>query len=327
MRTPDSRTSAFTIVELLVVIAVISVLMGLLLPALSGVRRQSAKNSELSSIKQVYHAWQMYGNNNNDAVLPGYLSINVQKPRVPNVSNGWGVKYDFPTPPQSQGSEKAIPPAPTYNGTDNFAGPWTWRLLPYLDFNHQTVHGYSNDEDGIIEMVEEPGEIAEEPAFGYNGFYIGGYWDKEVAIDGVITHFHRYYDHVGVADGRRLTVPLGIGQIRNSSKMVTFCSTSRFEATGFQGKFPSDIAGGHLATPPFVEEAQRWRPDQADPTALWIDTANATDPTFAPIGRHTGYTAILWADGHADSQAANALDDQRLWINSASAKNYTHKAP
>lgn len=312
--------SAFTIVEMLVVIAIISVLLGLLLPGLSGAIKRSAKATEINAIRQTYFAWQTYANNNNDAALPGFLETPVQAPRVQGVSRGWGVKYDYPT--ALPGIDKTIPPAPGYGaGVPNIAGPWTWRLLPYLEFNRQTVQGYEDEADqSIFGLVNDAEQVAYKPAFGYNGYYIGGYW-KMANIDNVQTPVYEFRDHCGVADGVQLTVPLTIAQIRRSSDMVVFCSSTEFEGVALKAKLPRHTPGSHFVTPPTVATEAKWQPHLGSPAALDI---LATGTVYAPLGRHTDAAAVLWADGHTDSQGFNALNDQRKWINSADEANYTH---
>src|SRR6185295_10907171 len=117
----------------------------------------------------VGYAWQMYASNNSDAALPGYLETPVQAPPVMGVSRGWGVHYQYP-------DRTDIPPAPAYGGGNpNIAGPWTWRLLSYLDYSHEMVHGYLREDDSDkFSMMTEAMKIAEGPAFGYNGYYVGG---------------------------------------------------------------------------------------------------------------------------------------------------------
>lgn len=55
---------AFTLVELLVVIAVIALLMGILLPTLSGARDAGRRVVCMSNQRQLWMAWSMYADNN-----------------------------------------------------------------------------------------------------------------------------------------------------------------------------------------------------------------------------------------------------------------------
>jgi len=68
MRYP--RRSAFTIVELLTVMAILGVLMALLFPSLSASRRKAKANACLSNLKNVGTATQIYLNQNRDYFFP-----------------------------------------------------------------------------------------------------------------------------------------------------------------------------------------------------------------------------------------------------------------
>jgi hypothetical protein len=298
--------------------------MGVLLPALSGVRKRSAKATEVNSLKQIYYAWSMYANHSNDSAVPGYLDVDVQE--------AWQVEYQYPTTPQAATpGDTTIPPAPDYTSTDNVAGPWTWRLLQYVDHSHEVIHGYADETDeSIFELVNEGAEVAEEPAFGYNGLYLGGWWRMQSPGTGQpakpLVHF---FDHCCVEDDTRLTIPTTLAQIHRSTEMVAFCSSSKFQdsATTLHVKIPSDIPGAHLVTPPTVGVSLQWKSDPSDPTAVHIEppTLQFFEAVFSPIGRYTGYAAVAWADGHCDSQGINALNSQSHWINNAEGRTYTHQ--
>lgn len=65
------KRKGFTLVELLVVIAVIAILAGILLPALAKAKSKTKYISCLSNQKQLSLGWQIYCNDNNDIILPG----------------------------------------------------------------------------------------------------------------------------------------------------------------------------------------------------------------------------------------------------------------
>ena len=70
MRAISGRRSGFTLVELLIVIAILSILAGLLLPALGKARERARSIACLSNFKQIYIGAMSYANENDD-YLPG----------------------------------------------------------------------------------------------------------------------------------------------------------------------------------------------------------------------------------------------------------------
>ena len=85
LRSPSARgRSAFTLVELLVVIGIIAVLIAILLPALNQARRQAKQVQCQSNMKQVAMAMIMYINDNKGRLPPAGV------PPLPNIyPNGW----------------------------------------------------------------------------------------------------------------------------------------------------------------------------------------------------------------------------------------------
>ncbi len=299
-----NRRKAFTIVEILVVVSIIALLMALLLPALSGVKGRSRKTSELSHIRQVGTAWNLYAGGNNDAAMPGYM----EPTSVPPIIQKWDLSFEFP-----RGS--VIP--------DDIAAPWTWRLMPYLNNNYEIIRGYTGEErpDSLYIDVaavpldlDEAQEFAEAPAFGYNAYYTGGWWDIEEVEDTEID-VPRFYDHVDLNGNALSLTAKSIGAIRRQSGYITFCSSAKYDV-GIHRK-PQDLdPGSWLVVPLFLADEYQWDRVFTTDGTLDPEARETFVETHIPIGRHTGQAAVLYADGHTSSEQPNMLFEPRMWINS-----------
>ena len=60
----------FTLVELLVVVAIVFVLAGLLFPVFSQVRRSALSMQSAGNVRQIGLAWEMYANDSDDVTMP-----------------------------------------------------------------------------------------------------------------------------------------------------------------------------------------------------------------------------------------------------------------
>jgi len=327
----SNRRSGFTIVELLVVIAIITVLLGLLLPAIGGVQRRGRKLEEINRIRQIGIAWDLYATSNKDSALPGYLEEEVQIT--------WRVGYRFPT-------KDSVPMSD--------AATWPWRLLPYLDFNQDTVLGYlgldltsqlaMSDEtlidpeyifpapQPVRDAIERPTHIALAPAFGYNGYYVGGWWTM-VDLGGEIGMVPntRFYNATEFNDPVRISVVArSPGTIQSGADFVLFCSSAPLW-TGTHHRLDGDYPGAAMVVPPILADQRLWERARVGAGGSGSDEMievvqlDDGEAVAAPIGRHTGQASVLYADLHTAPEGPGALDDQRLWIRNADKVDWKHK--
>jgi prepilin-type N-terminal cleavage/methylation domain-containing protein len=66
-----AKNQAFTLIELLIVIAIIALLMAILIPALSRAKEMGKRAVCLTQIKQLQLAWNMYADDNDDKIPAG----------------------------------------------------------------------------------------------------------------------------------------------------------------------------------------------------------------------------------------------------------------
>jgi hypothetical protein len=302
MNRQHSRSNkAFTIVELLVVVGILALLLGMLLPALAGAQKRSKKHKELNAIRQVGLGWTLYANANNDKLLPGYLDDQVQQ--------RWRVKYEYP-------NHWDIP-------VGELAGPWTWRLLPYLDNDILTVHAYA-DEPGYEDVELDPNStgatpggmastarpIAYEPGFGYNAYYVGGWWTMDSGVARPL-----FYDAQSDEGGSINLLSRSVGTIRRPTELVAFCSSSLLEP-GVYRKFSNSQLGSHLVVPSWLGGEEQWE---------WVGALQTHTRSSAPIGRYNGLAATLYTDGHTGTNKPDDLADMRKWIDAARTSNFRHQ--
>jgi prepilin-type N-terminal cleavage/methylation domain-containing protein len=143
-----SLNKAFTLIELLVVIAVIAILSSLLLPALASGKRKAKKISEINAGKQLVVAWQLYADEHEDDVLPGYTSQ--------------AEAYDHKGNPLGSPIRDRYP----------------WRIAPYLGGNFRSI--YVNEARRFLDDAENRSHdeyvyrASLYPSLGYNSVFLGG---------------------------------------------------------------------------------------------------------------------------------------------------------
>lgn len=312
MTTVSDRISSaprrgYSLLEIVIVIAIIAALLALALPALRGVQHRSRKMQELNNLRQVGMAWFLYAQSNNDHALPGYLE--------PEVQEVWDVSYEYPEMLiQGDPLNRDIPP--------DIAAPWTWRLLPYLNNTGQLLRSHLGEDDfEALELLDNAEKIALEPGFGYNGYYIGGYW--EMTSGDRPRPSYRFAKATNQEGHRVNVVARSPASISASNKIIVFCSATLREP-GIYSRARGDEPGTYFARPPFLADIACWSsnnkgefrsddPDNVVRGNMDAYTVEVLQAGSIPIGRYTGAAAVFYADGHTDTQTPGALADQSLW--------------
>jgi prepilin-type N-terminal cleavage/methylation domain-containing protein/prepilin-type processing-associated H-X9-DG protein len=138
-RTSMKQKTAFTLVELLVVISVISLLMAIMVPVLGKARQQGQSVMCLSNLRQMFIAAVMYSNNNDNYFPMAYITEKDGSLRksiawdFTNVNNS-GQKYIEPGLLWQDEMMERIQQCPSFKGKTN------WMDDPYTGYNYNTSY-------------------------------------------------------------------------------------------------------------------------------------------------------------------------------------------
>jgi len=224
-RQPTSRTKrAFTIVELLVVISIIAILLSVLSVGIIQAGKSARQTKALSNLKQVATAWTQYANQNDDRAIPGYMDDATQAA--------------FKIKVRDRDGNRVQP---------EFCRTYAFRLLPFLEHDRSLMYDYLADYEQTSTIP--PAEIAANPAFGYNAFYLGGWWttapgQTDEGVGGPRMRFSGtgYFKAPGNLVQRQEMVARSLSQIQRPSDMVVFGSSYAAQPGFF--KNPDELARG-----------------------------------------------------------------------------------
>lgn len=162
------KRGAFTLIELLIVIATIAVLIAVLLPALGTMRESGRQLSCASRMRQVAIAWAIYADENQDVVVPGQPGrFSDERRNLYDVGNGLQYRprwfallgtieglHAFANPSTDREDEHATqvtnpvflcPTVPTWTSTRNYPYGYNHQFLGNARFkNNDETAGFIN---------------------------------------------------------------------------------------------------------------------------------------------------------------------------------------
>lgn len=212
---------AFTLVELLVVIGIIAVLIGILLPSLSGARKAAQQAKSLSNLRQLMLAYTSYHQDHKGAVLWGY---------PPPVVNGKALTVD-----SSTGQTFGAP----------VSQRWAWRLVPYVAdvwqilYTHQEAPPLPAAGDSDSEAFMKAYHLSMTATYGINSAFVGGH-------TGLFQGFNGDKPNVGKH------VVFKSNEVKDPTKLIVFADSRGVGADSFASQ-----EGNFYLTPP-VGSGRNW---------------------------------------------------------------------
>ncbi len=189
---PQQRQSGFTLIELLVVITIISILAALLLPGLAQAKNKARMIEEMSAGRQLLLAVQMYADDHDGAVFPGYVTD-------PDAVDERGQPLFFP---------------------ENARYPW--RIVPYLSGSMDLIYSGANRAKLTALRAQNHADyvyaVTLFPSLGINAYFLGGNQ----------TEFPAAAANAQFGSG---TVVTKMNQIRRPSELMAFIS-ARSDVSG-----------------------------------------------------------------------------------------------
>ncbi len=265
--------------ELLIVVAVVSLLLGALFPAMRMVRKSSGLARELSTARQLMVGYRSYAYDHRGVLMPGYY--------LPN--NGETL------PATDETGAKLSGPPP-------LAARYPWRLAPYLDYN---LRGLYVDDQLLTHLISNEQYnaylISAYPAFGINGVFVGG--DTATGA-----YDQNYLNVLGKFYVTRLS------QVKHAAALIVFGS-ARTNGLAASFAYPgAKVVEGYfrLEPPAFLDRewAAKYDVDCIEP-CLAVD--------FGNVSLRHGFreAAIGFFDGHTGTLNESTIQDMRHWADQA----------
>lgn len=293
---------AFTLIEVLVTIAMIALLIGILLPSLGKVEATKRALKEESNAHQLLVGWSTYCSDYKDRVIPGYQHWDWAHPQ-PQTS---------PAYPHRMGAPNPNNPNVIMEGTP--VKPWPWRFIGATSLDPAILVFEQKRLAKMRGMGTTAGwdiyGFSTGPSMGYNAVFIGGHY------------LHGAFHH---NDDTPNPKPPGtfymtrLDQTKSPSELIVFGSARGAGTSSALGEGyyyirpPGACPTGMHAT----SASGGWNPSNT-----WNPSMGAETWGYLSM-RHTGRAAVATVDGHVELQGLERLRDMRKWSNFADRKDWT----
>jgi prepilin-type N-terminal cleavage/methylation domain-containing protein len=293
------RNKAFTLVELMLVVAIIALLVGLVIMSMRGVRASATRSESLGALRQMALAYGQYTTEHRGRLMPGYIGADLFAPNEP--------------------FEELIASLPDGTELDALdSQSYVWRLAPYLDnawltFFTDIAEGarsvcLAEFGDGIYgpalaDPVDDFG-ISERPSYGLNSIFVGG---DSVHGGPDISSRHPWQDTQDKIAATRLS------EVKNPARLIIFGPTAK---AGSGATYDDTKIGYCEIRPPYLpDEAGDWTENQWFVGAEGRLQQTATDEAGLPIDRNgQGLVPVAHLDGSATVAEISTLSgDMRRW--------------
>lgn len=273
----ECRCGAFTLVELLVVVAIIALLVAILLPTLSAAREQGRATKCLSNLHGFAHGITIYANDYGDALLPS---------RLPKVD--------------------------TCNTYADLVGGRKYRPTAVAMMSHAIGVPPFEDPKSCKDQVDRFGELGDRQNYASDAFVCPSVSDWRDERDGAYGWNYQFLGNSRYLDGDDevgiyKNWPVLLTQVRYPGRTVAFADcmgTASSSAPLERQPYRDDDRvveqygnEGFNLDPPRVDAANGEMAEN-DPGA---QARTSVDP------RHRGKGNVLWLDGHAGAETLEAL--------------------
>ena len=186
------------------------------------------------------------------------------------------------------------------------ANRWVWRLAPYIGHDMQAL--FVGDHERLLRELEltDPSNYLYQtsvfPSFGLNSVWVGGDENFGGYSNAYLGAFGKFY-------ATRLS------EIPQPASLVVFASARGQDAT--PGAPIQGVVEGYFRIRSPWFDTRTWAAD-------WAQASASEEPSsWGNLSDRNGGAVVTgYADGHAEAQSPESLDDMRLWAPNADARDW-----